>query len=190
MISINKMGLMVINQYIDTNNPKYELNYMYVDEENAVSTNTRAMGVVEHQGSLKEEPFFIAKDIVTTALKVRGGESYGLSKDSIIVYDKMGIEMMTIVGKDTKLRAFVDYKQVLITEYKDKIAFANIEQAQGITAIKKVHLNNKLVPKIKDTWEGYLLFNSTDLPIGLIGRDKIISVVIMPIIDELSIFRS
>ena len=48
MIKLTKNQLKNLIISCDTNNPKYELNFIYIDKENAVSINTRCLTIIEH----------------------------------------------------------------------------------------------------------------------------------------------
>ncbi len=77
----------------DTNNPKYELNFIFIDKENAVSTNTRCVTIVEHNQNTEEMWLHIS--LAKTAIKDSKATHFIIeSNNSIISTDKDEFHIM------------------------------------------------------------------------------------------------
>ncbi len=188
MIKINRLELALLCQYVDKDHPQPEINCVFVDEENIVSTNTRGMAVIKH-GDKIGKPYLIAEHIVAAALKIKDGAFFCLKENAVEVKNREEISLMTITGRELSLGAALKYKSILGGEYRKKMPFVGIPQMQGLVALERIHINQKLIPNIKGEWQGYLSVVNDEAPIMINSEDKLITIIIMPIVDELPVFR-
>ncbi|MFY9075305.1 hypothetical protein OZZ08_10100 [Malaciobacter mytili] len=173
---------------IDKTNPKYELNFCYVDELNMVSTNTRALTVAEH-GLKIEKPFFLERILIEKATKERKAAYFSISPSKITAYDKELYEIITFSVEtpsyNTNEFKYPDYKRIFPEEWKTKISFVDYSQINGIFAVHKVDINPAWIPKTRC---GYIKINEKNLPAMVENADHKIKTLIMPIIDRFKEF--
>ena len=197
MIRVSKKKLEIAGKYVDTNNPKPELNHLYVDGEHLVSTNTRALAVVKHCGSTDGE-FYISKDILVLALKQLKAVEFILEDNEITCIDKDNEEFLIIsrekVETHHKFFKFIDYKRIIPKETEKNIPFIQSSSIDGIFAVNKVVVNNRYIPTLEakndDAFDGgYVGINANNSPVTISDTKKEMMVVLMPIIVEFPIFR-
>jgi len=190
MVRITRKYLAAAAAYIDTNNPKFELDYLFIDSENMVSTNTRALAVVKHYSVEKFQDFYIHKSIVDLAIKQTKAKSFELSLDKIICYDKDDFELLIISkSPQSNYGRYPEYKRILPPSFDHTIPFLKESHIDGIFALNKVLIDNKNIPKLGLTKEdseflGYIGINSDNLPVSLFDVKKDIQCIIMPIIEN------
>lgn len=194
MIRVDRELLEIAAAYIDTNNPKYELNYLYIDAKNMVSTNTRAMAIVKHWGDLdaEVENFYIHKSVVDLALKQRKALSYDLGADMIVCLDKDDREIYSISKRhDNHVIKYPAYDRIVPTDVRKAIPFVQHSHIDGILALNKVLVEVKYIPKVMPdgdcTW--YVGINDNTMPIVIFDKQKDMQVIIMPIVDTFEMFR-
>jgi len=197
MIKVNRRSLEIASKYIDVRNPKFELNYLYVDNKNIVSTNTRALVIVKHHGNIEkdEDDFFIHKNIVDVALKQRKAKKFILQSNGIILLDDKGNELFTIsaqmyAGNYQNCVKYPEYKNIIPKDMKKNIPFVNSSQINGILAVNKIIVDEKYIPNLKGSNEFESMqigINSIASPISIKSGD--ITIVIMPIIDRFEQFN-
>ncbi len=181
---IKKTELSILSQYIDVNNPKFELNYLYVDKSNAVSTNTRALAIFSHEQNV-QNLFFVHRDLILRALKEKKAFSYELGQNKVICFDVDDFEILTLMIETDFCRdyKFPDYLRI---QPKDKhklyFPFTDNSQISGIVATKKTTLDPKWIPaSIKS---GLIGWNKPSLPVQIQDEEMNIEVIIMPIVDN------
>ncbi|PHR57257.1 MAG: hypothetical protein COA44_06040 [Arcobacter sp.] len=178
---VSKKELQVVAKYIDTNNPKFELNYLYIDKEHLVSTDTRALAVIKHHGHADKD-FYIHKSIVDLSIKYKKSLYFDLQPNKIVCLDEYEREIITIsieslLGERTF--NYPDFQRIIPKEVINKIEFVEQTQIEGILAFNKVHIEPKRVPNIS---HGTIGITSTSTPV-LIEHENII-IVMMPITDS------
>lgn len=185
MIKFTKNQLKNLIISCDTNNPKYELNFIYIDKENAVSTNTRCVTIIEHNENTEEMWLHIS--LAKTAIKDSKATHFIIeSSNSIISVDKYECHIMrySIDMKDYTYSTmkFPDYKRIIPQSCsKSNIPFTDASQMQGILALDEVNVNPKYLPLIS---EGYISHNGDQLPVMIQDADKLITHVVMPIVSD------
>ena len=184
MIKLTKNQLKNLIISCDTNNHKYELNFIYIDKENAVSTNTRCVTIVEHNQNTKE--MWLHVSLAKTAIKDSKATHFIIeSNNSIISVDKDEFNIMRysidMTDYTYSTMKFPDYKIIIPTSFtKSNIPFTDASQMQGILAIDEVNVNPKYLPLID---EGYISYNTDNLPVMIQDVDRLITNVVMPIND-------
>jgi hypothetical protein len=172
---------------IDDNNPKYELNFLYVDNENIVSTNTRGLCIARHRSGI-EKPFYIHKKVVKKAISDKDAKYYHLSENTVVSIDRDSQEIMSYHGKYNSENMFYpDYKRIIPEEFNKKHSFLENNQINGIFAINKVHINPKWLPKFKS---GFIHIKQNNLPVAIMNENENITFVVMPLIDTFKEFDS
>lgn len=185
MIKLTRNQLKNLIISCDTNNPKYELNFIYIDKENAVSTNTRCVTIVEHDQNTEE--MWLHSSLAKTAIKDSKATDFIIeSNNSIISVDKDGFHIMrysiTMTNYSYSTMKFPDYKRIIPKECtKPNIPFTDASQINGILALDEVNVNPKYLPLIS---EGYISHNGNQLPVMIQDSDRIITNVVMPIIND------
>ena len=192
MIKVSKKRLAIVAMSLDNNNPKFELNYLYIDNENMVSTDTRRLSVVKHLGKNESEPFLIHQTVVRLALKQTKAEEFILMPNTIMCLDKHGRQLM-ILQKDLESSKwnFPDYERIVPKSIEKTIPYNEDAQVAGIFAINHIHINHSYIPplvgKSKTDEIYYAGINERNLPVVIFDEYKEIKVIIMPIIDTLPI---
>jgi len=184
---INKKLLEDVLITIDKNNPKYELNFCYVDKENIVSTNTRALTVATHELEI-QEPFFIERHLVEKAVKEKNALYFKVAPSKITAYDKDLNELITFSIERPRNKdnfRFPDYERLITKEFNKKISFVDYSQINGIFAINKVDINPIWIPKTK---LGYICINDKNIPVMIENAEHKIKTLIMPIVDRFKEF--
>lgn len=176
MVQMNKHDMQVLIQYCDTNNPRFELNYIYVDEKHAVSTNTRALAFIEHTEAI-DKPFLVSVKAAVTAIKVQGAFRFRLEPNRIICLDSKDIEIVTISSQEPPEWRWTDYKRIIPESMAHTVRFAHQNEIGGVLVVNKVTIDNRFIPKIDG---GYIGINSNSTPIMVQDEDKRIGVIIMP----------
>lgn len=184
MIKLTKNQLKNLIMSCDTNNPKYELNFIFIDKENAVSTNTRCVTIVEHNQNTKEMWLHIS--LAKTAIKDSRDTHFIIeSNNSIISTDKYEFHIMRysidMTDYTYSTMKFPDYKRIIPQSFtKQNIPFLDASQINGILALDEVNVNPKYLPLIS---EGYISHNGETMPVMIQDVDKLITHVVMPIND-------
>ena len=185
MIKLTKNQLKNLIISCDTNNPKYELNFIYIDKENAVSTNTRCVTVIEHNENTEE--MWLHVSLAKTAIKDSKATHFIIeANNSIISVDKDEWNIMRysqdLTDYTYSTMKFPDYKRIIPQEcIKSNIPFTDASQTQGILALDEVNVNPKYLPLIN---EGYISYNASNLPVMIQDSEKIITHVVMPTISD------
>ncbi len=184
MIKLTKNQLKNLIISCDTNNTIYELNFIYIDKENAVSTNTRCVTVIEHNENTEE--MWLHVSLAKTATKDSKATHFIIeSNNSIISVDKDESHIMrysiTMTDYTYSTMRFPDYKRIIPQSCtKSNIPFTDASQMQGILALDEVNVNPKYLPLIS---EGYISHNGETMPVVIQDVDKLITHVVMPIND-------
>lgn len=187
MLKVTREKLEFASLYVDVNNPKFELNYLYVDSKCMVSTNTRALAVVKHSCAV-DKAFYVHKSIVDLALKQAKAKLFLLKPNSIMCQDANGDEILTILLSDSLADdnyRFPEYSRIIPSVMAHKIPFSNASHIDGIFATHGVLVDNKHVPKkFGVDFHGYIGINSSNLPVTISSDDGAVLLVLMPIIDN------
>ena len=184
MIKLTKNQLKNLIISCDTNNPKYEFNFIYIDKENAVSTNTRCITVIEHNENTEE--MWLHVSLAKTAIKDSKATHFIIeNSNSITSVDKDEFHIMrysiTMTDYTYSTMKFPDYQRIIPQSCtKSNIPFTNITQIQGILALDEVNVNPKYLPLIS---EGYISHNGPELPVMIQDYERFITHVVMPIND-------
>ena len=184
MIKLTKNQLKNIIMSCDTNNLKYELNFIYIDKENAVSTNTKCVTIIEHNQNTEEMWLHIS--LAKTAIKDSKATHFIIeSNNSIISDDKDEFHIMRysidMTDYTYSTMKFPDYQRIIPASFtKQNIPFTDASQMQGILALDEVNVNPKYLPLIS---EGYISYNADDLPVMIQDVDRLITHLVMPIND-------
>jgi len=192
MIQVNRKDLEIVAQYIDNNNPKFELDYLLIDADNMVATNTRAIGVIKHNGTLDKgvETILIHKSVVVLALKQTKAKRFNLDENKIVCLDDKDDEIITIcINRENYHRNFPEYGRIIPKEIEKIIPFTSKTQIEGILATELIEVDNMHIPKTKEDFIGYVGINDKNLPIAIMNEKKEVLIVVMPIIDSFDIFR-
>jgi hypothetical protein len=184
---IKKSELEIVSKYIDKNNPKIEFNYLFVDQDNLVATNTRAIGIIQHRSNIEgKDKFFIHGDVVALALKQTKAVEFELQEQKIICFDKAGHEIITIQKSEKPDRFddynFTNYKRIIPETFKKTMPFVEHAQIQGIFAVEKIQVNTNYLPKKFD--EGNIGINNYNIPVKISNFEDTIKIIIMPIVDK------
>lgn len=163
---------------------KPEINYIYVDKENVVATDSRRLYCYPHKQEI-ETPFFVegalAKEVVKNNKKA---EKFILSENNIMVLKKSSDAFFMQYGKtgfEQSLGGYPDYKRIIPTKPREfEIPFVNNENISGILAVNGIHINPKFIPNFK---KGYIMFSSPDTPVLFTDGLKEQKYLVMPIID-------
>lgn len=189
-MEVTRERLEAVAPYIDSGCPKVELNYLFIDDKNMVSTNTRALAIVEHYQDDVKMNFYIHKSIIDLSLKQTKAKSFELSLNKIICLDKEGEEILIISrSESTDFARFPAYENIIPKELEKTIPFIQRSHIDGILAVNKVLIDNKYIPKIADIkgnmdFLGYVGINSNNLPIIIFNHRKDMQFIIMPIVDH------
>ena len=184
MIKLTKNQLKNLIISCDTRNPKYELNFIFIDKENAVSTNTRCVTIVEHNQNTEEMWLHISlakaaiKDSKATHFIIESNNSIiSIDEDEFIM--RYSIDMTDYTYSTMK---FPDYKRIIPQSFtKQNIPFIDASQINGILALDEVNLNPKHLPLIQ---EGYISNNGDSLPVVIQDAERLITHVVMPIVSD------
>ena len=185
MIKLTRNQLKNLIMSCDTNNPKYELNFIFIDKENAVSTNTRCVTIVEHNQNT--EGMWLHISLAKTAFKDTRATHFIIeSNNSIISIDKDEFHIMRysidMTDYTYSTMKFPDYKRIIPKLFtKQNIPFIDASQINGILAIDEVNVNPKYLPLIS---EGYISHNGETMPIMIQDEHRIITHVVMPIVSD------
>ena len=185
MIKLTKNELKNLIISCDTNNPKYELNFIYVDTKNAVSTNTRRVTIIEHNQNTQE--MWLHVSLAKTAIKDSKATHFIIESNNSIIsvdIDEFHIMRYSIDMTDYTYSTmrFPDYQRIIPRSCtKSNIPFTDASQMQGILALDEVNVNHKYLPLIS---EGYISHNGDQLPVMIQDVDKLITHVVMPIISD------
>ena len=185
MIKLTKNQLKNLIISCDTNNPKYELNFIFINKENAVSTNARCATIVEHNQNTEEMWLHIS--LAKKAIKDSKATHFIIeSNNSIISIDKDEFHIMrySIDMTDYTYSAmkFPGYKRIIPQSFiKPNIPFTDASQINGILALDEVNVNTKYLPLIS---EGYISHNGDQLPVMIQDVDRLITHVVMPKTDD------
>lgn len=197
MIKVIRKKLEIAAKYIDVNNPKFELNFLYIDEENLVSTNTRALAVVKHDGKLEGNTHtFIHKSVVDLALKQTKAVKFELDTNSIHCIDKDGAELIKISKEHDFFDGFKypEYERIIPKYIENKHAFIHSSSISGILALNKTLVDDRYIPSFADKKDylfdgGFVGINEPNMPIVISDKYEVMRTVIMPIVTEFPIFR-
>ena len=184
MIKLTKNQLKNLIISCDTRNQKYELNFIFIDKENAVSTNTRCVTIVEHNQNTEEMWLHISlakaaiKDSKATHFIIESNNSIiSIDEDEFIM--RYSIDMTDYTYSTMK---FPDYKRIIPQSFtKQNIPFIDASQINGILALDEVNLNPKHLPLIQ---EGYISNNGDSLPVVIQDAERLITHVVMPIVSD------
>ena len=185
MIKLTKNQLKNLIISCDTNNPKYELNFIFIDKENAVSTNTRCVTIVEHNQNTEE--MWLHVSLAKTAIKDTRATHFIIeSNNSIISIDKDEFHMMRysidMTDYTYSTMKFPDYKRIIPKLFtKQNIPFIDASQINEILALGEVNVNPKYLPLIS---EGYISHNGETMPVMIQDEHRIITHVVMPIVSD------
>ena len=185
MIKLTKNQLKNLIISCNTNNPKYELNFIYIDKENAVSTNTRCATIIKHNQNTEEMWLHIS--LAKKAIKDSKSTHFIIeSNNSIISVDIDESHIMrysiTMTDYTYSTMKFPDYQRIISQSFiKPNIPFTDASQMQGILALDEVNVNPKYLPLIS---EGYISHNGDQLPVMIQDSDRIITNVVMPIVND------
>ena len=185
MIKLTKNQLKNLIISCDTNNPKYELNFIFIDKENAVSTNTRCVTIIEHNQNTEEMWLHIS--LAKAAIKDTRATHFIIeSNNSIISIDKDEFHIMRysidMTDYTCSTMKFPDYKRIIPQSFtKQNIPFTDASQINGILALDEVNLNPKYLPLIS---EGYISHNGDQLPVMIQDAERLITHVVMPIVSD------
>lgn len=193
-VVVSRAELEFGSAYMDINNPKFELNHLFVDSENIVSTNTRALAMVGHKNGecSKDLKFLISREVVLDALKKKKATSFRLLDATVVCINEFGDEFMTISCPPT-IGYFPDYKRIVTdVEGKGK-PFTQLDQITGIAASSRIEIDRKHAPKIKGVFTGRVFLRDGSIPVQIkmtpVHNLQDATIVIMPIVDTFKIFR-
>jgi hypothetical protein len=169
----------------DTSNPKYELNFIYIDKENAVSTQTRAVTIVEHNQQTEE--MWLHVSLAKKAITDKKATHFIIESNNSII--SVGIDEFHIMRYSIDLTdytystmRFPDYKRIVPNSFtKSNIPFTDASQINGILALDEINVNPKYLPSIE---EGYISYNGSSMPVMIKDSEEIITHVVMPIIND------
>ena len=185
MIEITKEELDTLFRTLGNGKEKYEFSCLYIDEENIVSTDTKSISILKHTGQKTDTTsFFIHRDVVETALKVKGGSYFRLAPDTISCFKKN--EHIVDITKRSDATKFVDYKRVIPNRFKEVIPFANTGIVPAVLTIKGIAVDTKRLPKWKED-TGFIKINDGRSPFVLEREDRQFQIIIMPIVDKMPI---
>jgi hypothetical protein len=203
---INTRDLGFINHYIDKNNPKWELNGLYLDSKNKklVATNTRALIIFEDD-ELEADgiiPRHLIDAAVKSCVKNHNRSVYFRNREGKIaeIGNKLLIEVQTftedtadkrppLIASDIVMDGkFPDYERILLD--KETAIFSKRTGGQAIRRdiySTGVVLDEKwIIPLIeysdKNMMDIDIYFNQPDLPIMFECGN--ITLVVMPIVMD------
>lgn len=189
MIQVSRPQLKAIYDATDTNNPKPEFNYAYVDENYIVSTNTQVMTTVRHDHSsifttFNYKPFYISKQIMGIALKIKQADAFLLDPDVVHCASFKDVKFELSI-KDSGLKTlskYPDYKRIInsTTVYTAKDLFIRPEHIPGILATHRIDIDLKFVSKALS--EGTIESTTSDnIPVRITDTLNDITSIIMPL---------
>ena len=130
MKEIKREVLEVLLQSVGISNPIPELNYLYVDKENIVSTNLIALCIASHTMDV-QKPFLIDRKIVAQALKIKKATYFRLFENKVMSLDKDHVEIMTYSvssHSDVTAEKYPEYKRVIPNSSTKTISFSDPAQ--------------------------------------------------------------
>ena len=178
---------------VDANNPKFELNFVYVDNESVVSTNTKVLISIKHEQNF-DGKLFIHGSILKKALSDRRASYFYLGLNSVASASGMEISNSNIIMEYSVPLAdeniywkYPDYRRILPNTDKMKaVEFVENSNLSGIFAINKIHIDPKLLPTFK---KGFVYHDGNN-PVLISDFDYPNRVcVIMPIVDSFKEFN-
>lgn len=182
-MELSKDELSLLYQYIDTNNPKHELNCLMVNDGWIYASDTRA--AIRHT-SVSSQNLSVHKDVITAALKVPNAVLFDLQDKAIICKDKKDKEIV-IVSKNYPFERPVDFTKLFKREFKKEIRFNEISQINGIFALNGIQIDDKFIPKkAPRDLQGVIYIGERDEPVQ-ISFNFIkggVDILIMPIIQD------
>lgn len=188
MITLTREELKALLKVCDNNNPKFELNFIFIDKENSVSTNTRALCIVKHSAlSNTTNDMHLHNSLATAALKQTKAVSFTIEESNkITALDKDDLELMTFgfssksdyLDKDFR---YPDYSRIIPESFKSVIPFTLKEQIQGVLALNEITVNQKYIP---DFNAGLISHNGPDSPVHFEEEFNKIIYISMPIKDD------
>ncbi len=193
MITISKEKLQILYQYIDLNNPKYELDYLFTSDGYLMATDTRA--AIRMKADYTED-IWLHRNVVNVALSVKGAVKFNLSNKSIECLDKKDNSIVAIndTNNERELRNTMNLNKVFPKSFKKKINFTCKSQTNGIFALNGVNISEKHIPrKLPNSFKGVIAINDYNLPVlirGVKSEDIYentlddIEILIMPIVDN------
>lgn len=200
-VDIKRDHLEYVSLYMDTNNPKPELNGLYVDNDMVCSTNTRALAVFNHGKKLKKNTkIFIESSIVKDALKKKDAVEFRLSAFTIGCLNDDGELFLELKCFTKNLHKYPDIKRINLNIDnegvfgKDKFIFTDLHQIAGILAVNMIDVDNKWIPRIRSpkyrrSTGGVIYIQKHDhLPIMIRYENEVVT-MLMPIIDTFKMFR-
>ena len=182
-MELAKDELALLYQYVDTNNPKHELNCLMVQDGWMYASDTRA---AIRRPSASSKNISIHKSIITVALKVPGAMFFDLDDKAIICKDKKDKEIVTI-SQDYPFGRPVDFTRIFERDFKKEIKFNEISQINGIFALNGIYIDDKFIPKKapKDL-HGVIYIGEREEPVQIsfdFGESNI-DILVMPIIQD------
>ncbi|RXK03814.1 hypothetical protein CRV02_01055 [Arcobacter sp. CECT 8989] len=169
---------------IDKNNPRFELNYLYIDSTNCVATNTRIMTIFEH-GQNINGCFFVHGELISKALKERKTKEFILSHNKIECQKEKDYNNIFSL-EEHELHAYVKYEMVLKHETPQELPFYYKENITGILLREDILINPKYIP---DFSEGIIKIKDSKSPICIEDGEYKIKTIIMPIVDVFSHYK-
>ena len=200
-VIVNKENLKLVEKYIDAGNPKFELDYLFVDtdNENLVATDTRTLAIAKCD-TVSKGNFYVHKKLVSLAIKQTKAIEYHLEKNKITCLDRDDIELVVFslekdfYNKYEERFHYPDYKRIIPKETKHKIPFVSYSAIEGILNLNKIVVDTKRIPTkstryLKDYDGGFIKFNDAEMPITIEDNKDGSMIIIMPIVDKFEVFR-
>jgi hypothetical protein len=179
MITVTKKQLQLLSSYCDTNNINYRFNYIFIDSDNIVATDTRALIVMEHLQDVDKE-FAIHKSVIELALKTNATE-YILKENSICCVLKKYRDEVCISATAMSDFEYVNYKRITDIQDQSELKFVSSDAISGMLQMKNIAINDKYIPKLRDY--GYLRFVDNSRPIEIDFVEHSTKIFIMPMSD-------
>lgn len=181
---ISREVLTKIAPAIDKNNPKHELNYLYVDDTHCVATNTRILTAFKHKEKI-EGCFFVHRELIEQALKIRKAKEFIISHNQIECIKEK--ELNNILSLESfELNSFPEYERILDSKTSKELPFYRKENISGLLLREDVVLNPMFIPNFK---EGVIHIENGKSPIVIEDGDCDIKSVVMPIVDVFTHYR-
>lgn len=179
MVEVSHKELKQLFKTIDKNNPKFELDYLYVSPKRVASSDTRSLSVINHNSSQEFEPFLLHGSAVEIALKIKKTDKFVLNHDGIKCLNEINQHIMTIQQPQTPSQwHFPDTEKIIPTTFKKEVDFYQKEQISGVLLANNVFLDKKYVPEVN---EGTISINGANKPVLIKDEHTRLTYLAMPI---------
>ena len=153
---MTKQLLKFLHGFVDTLNPKHELNFAYVDFDNRkiVATNTRMLISINIPFDMMENcsgTFFLHKKVLKAMESISEKEGDYEFKDNCLELDHVKISVDSVQNDYSDSWKFPDYEKILNgTKYEESFVTEDISQLDFELSKCDAFINSSYINKIQE----------------------------------------